>query len=202
MMARSSSSRITVAVLLAASLWARPSAAAETPLEVIRTSNNQVLGIFAGKAVIDRATEEKAFAVIDKVTDFDRISGTVVDGFCPKLKPEECVEFKRVFTKLLRVSSIKKLGRYRADLFDYKGEEITGRTAVVRTIAHYKKDLVALDYHLENVGGRWIIVDYVVDEVDTIRNYKKQFTRILAKENFRQMIERLERKISEYEGGE
>jgi ABC-type transporter MlaC component len=44
-----------------------------------------------------------------------------------------------------------------------------------------------------------MIVNYVSDGVDTIRNYRKQFTRILRKESLDQLIERLEKKIEEYE---
>jgi len=136
---------------------------------------------------------------MNRVTDFEKISRTTIKIFCEKLSPEECEEFNRVFQKLLQISSIKKLGRYRADRFDYLGEEVDGETAVVRTIAYYKKDEIHLDYYLERMDGAWMIVNYVSDDVDTIRNYKKQFSRILRKESFRQLIDRLERKIADYE---
>jgi ABC-type transporter MlaC component len=42
-------------------------------------------------------------------------------------------------------------------------------------------------------------VNYVVDDIDTVRNYRKQFTQLLAKETVEQVIERLEKKIAALE---
>jgi hypothetical protein len=44
-----------------------------------------------------------------------------------------------------------------------------------------------------------MIVNYVVDDIDTIRNYKKQFMRLFAKKTFDQVMERLRKKIADYE---
>jgi phospholipid transport system substrate-binding protein len=170
-----------------------------TPLAVIRASNDAVLRLLAGHDTVDAALEGKLFAVIDPVTDFDRIAAAVVDPFCPKLSAEQCGRFKETFTRLLRVSSIKKLGRYRADAFDYGAEQVAGESATVSTVAHYKDERIPLDYELARRGGAWVIVNYVVDDIDTIRNYRKQFTRLLAQETFDQLIARLRAKIAEYE---
>lgn len=189
------------AAALLAALLAAPAAAAPAPapLEVIRASNNAVLGILARSPVVDAAVDRELFGVIDKVTDFDRLAGTIVDPFCAKLAADECRLFKETFVRLLRITSIRKLGRYRADAFDYTGEELAGETATVRTVAHFKEERIPLDYQLARRGGSWVIVNYVVDEVDTIRNYRKQFTRLFAQESFAQVIERLRRKIAENE---
>lgn len=189
------------AAALLAALLAGPAAAAPAPapLEVIRASNNAVLAILARSPVVDAAVDRELFGVIDKVTDFDRLAGTIVDPFCAKLTADECRLFKETFVRLLRITSIRKLGRYRADTFDYTGEELAGETATVRTVAHFKEERIPLDYQLARRGGSWVIVNYVVDEVDTIRNYRKQFTRLFAQESFAQVIERLRHKIAENE---
>lgn len=174
-------------------------AAAATPLAVVKTSNEAVLAIFRTSPVVDAAVEKELFKVIDGVTDYGALSAGAVEPFCPKLTAAQCATFKDTFTRLLRISSIKKLGRYRADSFEYGGEEIAGDTAVVRTFANYKNDKVPLDYQMGRRGADWVIVNYVVDGIDTIRNYRKQFTQLLAKETFEQVIARLERKIKALE---
>lgn len=174
-------------------------AAAATPLEVVKTSNEAVLAIFRKNPVVDAAVEKELFKVIDGVTDYAALSGAAVDPFCAKLTAAQCATFKDTFTRLLRISSIRKLGRYRADRFEYGGEELTGEEALVRTFAIYKDDKFQLDYHMARRGGDWVIVNYVVDGIDTIRNYRKQFTQMLAKETFDLVIARLERKIAALE---
>ena len=175
------------------------SAQAATPLAVVRTSNDAVLAIFKKHPVIDAAVEKELFAVIDAVTDYPALAGAAIDSFCPKLTPAQCEKFKVTFTRLLRVSSIKKLGRYRADRFEYGGEEVAGTAATVHTFAFYKEEKIPLDYQMARRGSDWVIVNYIVDDIDTVRNYRKQFTQMLQKETVEQVIDRLERKIAALE---
>jgi phospholipid transport system substrate-binding protein len=190
-----------VVLLLAATPVAAATAATAGPgpLEVVRTSNEAVLAIFKKHPTVDAAVEKELFAVIDGVTDYAALSSAAVDSFCPKLTAAQCATFKQTFTRLLRVSSIKKLGRYRADRFEYGGEEVAGASATVRTVAVFKEERVPLDYRMARGGSGWVIVNYVVDEVDTVFNYRKQFTQLLAKGTFDQLIARLESKIAALE---
>lgn len=170
-----------------------------SPMEAIKTSNQQILAIYRTNDVIDRTVEEKITKIMDSVTDFDIISTRTLERICLRLKKEECDILDRTFRKLLRISAVKKLGRYRADRFDYIEEKIEGTTAVVKTIAYYEEEKIHLDYMMERIGGSWMIVNYIADDVDAIRNYRKQFNRILRKEPFSLLIERLEAKINEYQ---
>jgi len=174
-------------------------AAAATPLEVVKTSNEAVLAVYRRHPAVDAAVEKEIFAIIDGVTDYQALAAGAVDPFCPKLTAAQCATFKETFTRLLRISSIKKLGRYRADRFEYGGEAVTGQSALVRTTAFFKEEKIPLDYQLARRGGAWVIVNYIVDEIDTVRNYRKQFTQLLAKETFEQVIARLDRKIASLE---
>jgi ABC-type transporter MlaC component len=174
-------------------------AAAPSALDVVRSSNEKVLAIFAKHPTIDPSTEKELLAVIDAVTNYDGIAGAAVGPSCATITPAQCATFKETFKRLLRISSIKKLGRYRADRFEYLGEEPAGEQTIVHTTASYKDEHVPLDYTLGKRDGSWVIENYVVDEIDTIRNYRKQFTQLLAKETVEQVIARLERKIAEYQ---
>lgn len=173
--------------------------AAPGPLEVVRTSNEAVLAIFRKHPTVDAAVEKELFAVIDAVTDYEALAAAAVDSFCAKLTAAQCATFKQTFTRLLRISSIRKLGRYRADRFEYGGEEVAGTAATVRTVAVFKEERIPLDYRMARGGQGWVIVNYLVDEVDTVFNYRKQFTQLLARGTFDQLIARLESKIAALE---
>ena len=174
-------------------------AAAATPLEIIKSTNVAVLAIYHKHRVVDAAVEQELFATIDPVTDYQAIAGGAIDSLCPKLTAAQCVTFKETFTRLLRISSIKKLGRARAGRFEYEGEKVTGESAVVRSYAYFDEEKVPLDYYMARRGDTWVIVNYVVDDVDTVRNYRKQFTQLLAKKTFEQVMSQLEKKISSLE---
>lgn len=175
---------------------------AQSPLEVVRSSNQAILDIYAAHASIDGETTKDVYAIMDRATDFAEISRRTLERLCRGISPAECREFRQTFQDLLRISSVKKLGRYRADRFDYLGETVAGNAAVVKTIAYYQDEGYALDYHLERIGGRWLIVNYVMDGVDTVRNYQKQFTRLLKSGSFAEVMNRLRKKIEEYESEE
>lgn len=174
--------------------------AAGGPLDVVRSSNQEVLDLYAaaGDEISDETTTE-VFAVIDSVTDFSRLADRALDGLCDAEAGDDCERFATVFVELLRVSSIKKLGRYRADNFDYLSESLDGEAAVIETLAYYGDDEIGLVYYLERREDRWKIVNYVVDGVDTIENYRKQFNRLLRRDSVDEVIARLERRIEALE---
>ena len=170
-----------------------------SPLQIIQRSNAQVQDVLSKHVTLDKETEGEIFRIISEVTDFNSISRSVIDRFCRNLTDIQCETFDRVFQRLLMVSSIKKLGRYRAERFEYLGEELKDDKATVKTLAYYKDEVVRLDYLLERVDGKWLVFNYIVDDVDTIHNYRKQFTRLFARTDFQGIVERLERKTAEYE---
>jgi phospholipid transport system substrate-binding protein len=175
------------------------SVSAATPLEIIKGTNEAVLAIYAKHRGVDAAVEKEVFTIIDAVTDYKALAGGAIDPLCPKLTASQCATFKEIFTRLLRVSSVKKLGRARAGRFEYRGEKVTGETAVVRSTAFFNEECVPLDYYMERRGDTWVIVNYVVDDVDTVTNYRKQFRSLLAKKTFEQVMAQLERKIASLE---
>jgi phospholipid transport system substrate-binding protein len=177
-------------------------AGAATPLEVVKSTNEAVLAIYGKHRLVDAAVEKEIFTVIDAVTDYQALSSGAIDPLCPQLSAAQCTSFKEIFTRLLRISSIKKLGRARAGRFEYAGEQVTGGSAVVRSFAFFNDEKVPLDYHMASRGDTWVIVNYVIDEVDTVKNYRKQFRSLLAKKPFEQVMDQLEKKIASLEAEE
>jgi ABC-type transporter MlaC component len=173
-----------------------PAGAEEGPMQVIEKSNTEILELYADEGDAPDVSQ-RVFDVMDEVTSFDSIADAAIDGLCDPAADDDCERFKEVFKELLRVSSVQKLGRYRADRFDYLGEDIDGDAATVRTLAHYGDDAIEVDYSLRRQETGWVIDNYVVDGVDTIRNYRKQFSRMLGDRPVDFVIERLERRTEE-----
>lgn len=189
--------------ILAAGL-AAASAAASTPeavaLDVIRQSNREVMAILAERPDLDADMERRIDSVLDRVTDFTAMSHAAGAGFTDEVGDTQRERFHRAFRALLRSSALRRMGRYRADRVDYGDPAVEGSRAKVPTMAWYGDDRVAIDYSLElGTDGNWRIVNYAVDGIDTIRNYRRQFARILRSESFEQLVERLERRAAESE---
>ena len=190
--------RLSVALFLVC--FALPLHAEITPLDVIRSSNTLVLDIYQTSSEITPKVLDDITKVMEQVTDFEEIADRVVKKTCANVNGNECGRLKKEFITLLKLNATRKLGRYRADRFDYLGQMVKARTARVKTIAWFQKDSVELDYILENKAGRWVIVNYIADGVDTVRNYQAQFKRIISRKSVRFLIGRLEKKNRRYRG--
>lgn len=192
---------ISLALVLALSLGtpaAGQAAGGEKPLEVIRTSNEAITAILADHPVLEGEAADRVYEIMNGVTDFRRMADGAIDGLCTD-SDEICGEWNQVFGDLLRIRSIKGVGRYRADRFDYLSEEIDGETAVVNTLAYFEDDQINLDYELELTESGWVIVNYIVDDVDTVRSYSRRFQRLLREESVEDIIQRLRESIAELE---
>ena len=49
-------------------------------------------------------------------------------------------------------------------------------------------------------GSAWLVVDVILDEVSMRNNLKSQFYKILKKENYQDLVQRLQKKLKEAEG--
>lgn len=200
-MVKSSSTSLMVSVLFLGVIAVGQAAEnITTPMEIVRTSNEAISAILAEHDPLDAEGEARVYQIMNGVTDFVRMSTGAIDEICVEheLTDEKCGEWKTVFGDLLRIHSIKGVGRYRADRFDYLNEEIDGEQAVVNTLAYFGGDDVALDYELARRDDEWLIVNYVVDDVDTARSWNRRFIRLLKTETVDDVIGRLRDRIEEY----
>ena len=194
-----------ISIVLLGQFAAAQSAA--TPMSAIKDSNDRVKRVLdanAGKK-LDALTEGTLRGIISAATHFSSMSDAVVSVFPPLMTPAQRTQFKSAFESLLLLSSVKKMGRYKADRFVYGRQTITagGNGASVKTIAVYTKkdgrvDRLALDYSLSRIGGKWMIVNYTMDGIDTIRNYQRQFRILLRDKGISGTIRHVENRVAEY----
>jgi len=178
---------------------------AAAPLEAIRDSNTKVKAILdanKGKK-LDAATEGNLRAIIAPATDFSAMSEAVLTAFPATITAAQRAAFKKSFEELLLLSSIKKMGRYSADFFKYGAESIQGTAATVETVAVYTKkdgrgDEVKLDYSLSLTNGRWMIVNYFMDGINTVRNYQQQFKSIIRTRGVDGAIKHVQQTVERY----
>ncbi len=170
----------------------------QDPMQLIHSSNDKILSLYQKSKHMDQQVQKKIFSVMEEVTDFATMGQRATAGFCSGKSKALCSEFQKTFVELLKINGLRKLGTYRADRFEYKGKEIKGNVAIINTVAYYKDDSIQLSYVLERREDGWRIVDYIADEVDTIRNYRQQFQRILEKSSLADLVARLKDKVGEY----
>ena len=116
--------------------------------------------------------------------------------------PEERKIFIDLFGKLLENSYANKLESYHDEKINYVDEIVKGKYAMVKTEVIRKNGTVNVDYKLIRGGGEWRVYDIVVEGVSMIKNYRSQFARIIHKDSFDTLMEKLNAKVDQLEDGQ
>ena len=114
---------------------------------------------------------------------------------------QERQEFIALFKSLLENSYASKLEAYRDEKINYLDEVIKGEYALVKTEVVRKSSTLGVDYKLIQENGNWQIYDFVIEGVSMIRNYRSQFTKIIRRDSYETLVQKLTDKIKEIEQG-
>ena len=71
--------------------------------------------------------------------------------------------------------------------------------AVIKAVGIYKSETADIEYHMEKYNDQWYVVNTIVDDIDMINNYRKQFEKLLSEDSIENIISHLEKKITRYE---
>lgn len=174
--------------------------AAESPTDLIKNANKKIAEIVKANPNAQQASS-KIISLLEGISNFNSLANNVTAGFCRNLTKDQCSQFNNTFIELLKYSTAKKLSKYKSEKIDYGKEVINGNKAEVKTVINNGDKKFKIDYQLEKINNKWQIVNYIVEDINTADNYKKQFTRLFKKSNFDQVIANLKKKIEEYKSG-
>ena len=115
------------------------------------------------------------------------------------LSDQEKQNFIKLFKGLLESSYASKLESYSDEKINYLGEVVKGKYALVKTAVVRPNSTIGVDYKLIVDNGQWKVYDFVIEGVSMIRNYKSQFTKIIRKNSYEALVEKLTKKMEELE---
>jgi phospholipid transport system substrate-binding protein len=143
-----------------------------------------------------RLTSEQRRAEIRRVAsdlfDFDEISRRALSRYWAVRTPDERAEFVRLFTDLLERAYIGRIEAYSGEKIVYVGESVDGPFATVRSKVITRRNTeTPLDYRLQLRDGHWKVYDILVDNVSFVSTYRSEFNRILQREPYAALVDRL-----------
>jgi phospholipid transport system substrate-binding protein len=112
---------------------------------------------------------------------------------------QERQEFIALFKSLLENSYANKLEAYQNEKINYVSEIIKGKYALVKTEVVRKSSTIGVDYKLIQEKGSWKVYDFVIEGVSMIHNYRSQFTKIIRRDSYEVLVQKLTVKINEIE---
>lgn len=138
-------------------------------------------------------------AIVEPVMEFDGLSQRSLRKHWPTLTPEQKSTFVETFRELVFRSYLKEVRTADQDYrIEYEDEQRQGDTATVWSVAKTRKAEIELVFKL-NVrdGNRWVASDIVIDEVSLEENYREQFDKIIAKDGFEVLLDKMKKKVAE-----
>ena len=114
---------------------------------------------------------------------------------------QERQEFIALFKSLLENSYATKLEAYRDEKINYLDEIIKGEYALIKTEVVRRSSTLGVDYKLIQENGDWKVYDFVIEGVSMVRNYRSQFTKIIRRDSYEVLVQKLTDKIHDIKQG-
>lgn len=189
-------SRILLLLLAVMGLFMTSVCRAEEPTERIRAMLEEIMTIQTDPAIEGPEHREERRSAIKKIIgsniDFDAMAQLALGPHWAGLSTAQRSEFKQIFQDLFQDSySRLVLNFIKREKVLYPKEELHKGEAVVMTVIVRANDEITVDYTLSQSGSRWLVVDVKVDGVSIAGNYRNAFDRVIKKESFAGLVERM-----------
>ncbi len=129
--------------------------------------------------------------------DFGEMARAALGAEWERRSPAERVEYASAFESLIRASLVRRVDIYRIDGVDYAPEQVTGDRGRVDTVVRSKDATTEVRWEFVRTREGWRIADYAIDGVSTVRNYRTQFARILARRGWPGLLDRIRMRAAE-----
>ena len=188
-----------VSIMMAVLLAAAGTATAAGPTETVQTAVQRVSASQSGPAAKTLSTAERR-ADIRKITDtlfdFKDMSERSLGSAWTQASPAHQQEFVRLFSALIANAYLSRIEQFAGEPFTYVGEKIDGEEASVQSrVVTSKGSELGLDYRMYRSNGRWAVYDIYVDGISLVGSYKAQFSRIIQRGSFAELLKQLRQKV-------
>jgi len=180
---------------------------AVTATDQLKTTLDKIIKVLNDPSLKtdDKTAERRSVLVCLARERFDEeeLSKRVLGNYWNERTEAEKKEFIETFSKLLERTYFEKLDTYLAKSVNFSGENIhymkekvKGRYAVVATEISVAQDsLLPVHYRFINKKDNWFVCDIAIEGVSLVKNYRAQFSEILANSSFEELIKRLKNKL-------
>jgi phospholipid transport system substrate-binding protein len=109
--------------------------------------------------------------------------------------PQEQEEFVRLFTEVLERAYAELIESYSDEKIVYLNEKIDGGYADVGSkVVTSKGEEYSINYRVQLIDNEWRVYDVVAENISLVNNYRSQFSRVIAKSSYEELVRRLKDK--------
>jgi phospholipid transport system substrate-binding protein len=164
----------------------------------IRIKHNKVRAVLRRPDTPKRASQ--LTDLLGEFLDYDRLAELSLDQEWKERSPKE----RKQFVSLLRQLVERQYQRNMESTLEYKvawvgSEAIEDTGALVKSSARSQKKKrqppIEIDYSMRPDDDEWRVWDISTDGVSLVKNYKRQFRRVIKDEGWKGLIGRMEKKL-------
>ena len=166
-------------------------AAGDAPRAVVQHLADQVLIVLRDKQATSDAKLSRIEKLVYACVDFETLSRLVLARNWGGFTPEQQARFETEFKRHLSVTYGKSIDSYRNEQVEITGDREEARgdwTVKTKILRGGGSDDVLVDYRLRQSGGDWKIIDFVVEGVSLVANFRSQFQDLLASKSPDELI--------------
>ena len=127
--------------------------------------------------------------------DFTEMAKRSLGANWRRRTPQEQDEFVRLFTDVLERAYADIIESYSDEKIIYINERIDAEYADVNSkIFTGKGQEYTINYKAHLVGNEWKVYDVVAENISLVNNYRSQFTRVISKDSYEELVRRLKDK--------
>jgi phospholipid transport system substrate-binding protein len=127
--------------------------------------------------------------------DFTEMAKRSLGANWRRRTPQEQEEFVRLFTDVLERAYAEIIESYSDEKIVYLNERIDAEYADVNSkIFTGKGQEYTINYKAHLVGNEWKVYDVVAENISLVNNYRSQFTRVITKDSYEELVRRLKDK--------
>ena len=150
-------------------------------------------------------SQKKIDAVFDDMLDYPTLAQSSLGPEWAKRSAAEQAEFTDLLKRLVRNAYQKNLKKILDYNVSYTGEESADGGVLVKTSSQDKNgsrsDPLEIDFKMVSTGGTWRVRDIVTEDVSLVESYRSQFTKIINKDGFPKLIEKMKDKLARESAG-
>lgn len=151
----------------------------------------------AGKSA---GNEKKIAALFDELLDYETLAKDSLGKYWNERSADEKKEFQGLLQRLVQNAYKKNLKKTLNYDVQYNGVDNAKKGKLVKTVAKNKKNTreepVSIDYVMNKDGSKWRVTDIVTEGSSMVNNYKSQFTKVLKKQKFEDLVSKMKKKLA------
>ncbi len=177
--------------------------ATPAPTVAISETINSILDTLRDKELSQPSNKierrDKIGTLIRDRFDFKEMSKRSLARHWKKISPDDQKQFVSIFADLLEASYIGKIEGYTDEKVTYDKETLKGKGkyGVVSTSIVTKSVNIPIDYKVKLKNDKWWVYDVVIEGVSFVSTYRSQYNKIIIKESFAKLIEKMKTKLDE-----